>query len=967
MSSSGPPSGNGSSKSSSKTPPKSIWKTRKTSTHWGPIRSLLALTPLVLSPLLALKFHYALPEPLTDLTNPVTGQQQISEARILSFAKYLSEDIGYRTVGTYEHAIADAWMTREAESVKRRCEEVVKQLKEETGKDRNLECEFWRQEGNGNHRFDMMGKRLYKTYRNLTNIVIRISNGTPEGKEHALLVNSHLDSTLPSPGAADDAIAVGIMLDCIRVLVETPEWEPKHAVVFLFNNAEESLQDGSHLFSTQHPVASTVRAVINLEAAGTTGRELLFQATSEQMIEAYSHVPRPFGTVFANEIFTSGILLSDTDFRQFEYYLNVTGLDMAIVGNSYLYHMRKDLVSNIQPGVGQNMGENALALIHYLTTSPKSPIPELAMGYVKPKTVFFSYLGGFVIFSFEAAKKMYSALLAGTVGFLLVGGGVLGAGAATAVVGKGSAANAPWFTLLKDQGRGMLAVTAGIIGSNFAANLAALIMQRVLGKGMSWFSSVYSPLVLYAPPAIFGALLSQYLLAPIPERTVLSSMLLMQSSITLVLQLNGIGSAIIFFLSSFPLFLVMVGNYLLTGAGAGGATAGDKRVSLWVYALGQIVPLLTGTMILVSVLEVFVPLTGRIGAEAPSEHIIATIVSSIGSKSLPLVLPFAHRFGKEKLGKGVLLAGVITVAVMSVFSRREVFDDMHQKRMFVLHLENITSHEQHLHLSAADGAPGFEKLVHEIANQFAVASEQPPSLVVMDDHNAEWDSLYPFSAFLTPYQVALPVDPSYISPWASEEEGGMGGFTVKAVHDVRDLKEGTRSLTIRIDHPGLIWTVIAFDAHVLEWSLDDNPPDEYARHHIKEASFYGVDSYEVNLVIKDPPSSEGSESQPEGLKINFVGLEERGIWPAKKALLYAEQSDNVHDAGASGSSSNNNKGGAGHAVVIPKQGQVVNEGKKPRDGVALRFFEELDGWLEVRTGGTVDALLMGCVAGVTVV
>lgn len=106
-----------------------------------------------------------------------------------------------------------------------------------------------------------------------------------------------------------------------------------------------------------------VRAAINLEAAGTTGRDLLFQATSEQMIEAYSHVPRyvspspsyflwraflyflysyrPFGTILANEIFSSGVILSDTDFRQFEQYLNVTGLDMAIVGNSYLYHMRK--------------------------------------------------------------------------------------------------------------------------------------------------------------------------------------------------------------------------------------------------------------------------------------------------------------------------------------------------------------------------------------------------------------------------------------------------------------------------------------------------------------------------------------------------------------------------------------------------------------------------------------------------
>jgi hypothetical protein len=58
--------------------------------------------------------------------------------------------------------------------------------------------------------FDMMNKRLYKTYVNLSNIVMRVSNGTSEGKEHAVLVNSHLDSTLPSPGAADDAISVGV-------------------------------------------------------------------------------------------------------------------------------------------------------------------------------------------------------------------------------------------------------------------------------------------------------------------------------------------------------------------------------------------------------------------------------------------------------------------------------------------------------------------------------------------------------------------------------------------------------------------------------------------------------------------------------------------------------------------------------------------------------------------------------------
>jgi Zn-dependent M28 family amino/carboxypeptidase len=119
-----------------------------------------------------------------------------------------------------------------------------------------------------------MGKRLYKTYVDLTNIVIRVSDGTPEGKEHALLVSAHLDSTLPSPGAADDALSVGVMLDCIRVLTHTPGWTPSHAIIFckrpfngfflsrtefgvVFNHGEESLQDASHLFSTQHPIAHT--------------------------------------------------------------------------------------------------------------------------------------------------------------------------------------------------------------------------------------------------------------------------------------------------------------------------------------------------------------------------------------------------------------------------------------------------------------------------------------------------------------------------------------------------------------------------------------------------------------------------------------------------------------------------------------------------------------------------------------
>ena len=81
------------------------------------------------------------------------------------------------------------------------------------------------------------------------------------------------------------------------------------------------------------------------------------KATSEEMIQAYAHVPRPFGTIIASEIFGSGIMMSEyvhtthictvfhflncvsfsTDFRQFELYLNVTGLDVSRLLSVYAW------------------------------------------------------------------------------------------------------------------------------------------------------------------------------------------------------------------------------------------------------------------------------------------------------------------------------------------------------------------------------------------------------------------------------------------------------------------------------------------------------------------------------------------------------------------------------------------------------------------------------------------------------
>ncbi|KAG9308049.1 hypothetical protein JVU11DRAFT_12616 [Chiua virens] len=885
---------------------------------WGAIRSMLALAPLFLAlPLCTLYQQFTLPTPNVHPYDPQTGLPHPSEAIILSYAKFLSEDIGYRTPGTREHAEADAWMVVKAEEVRRLCEEIV--IKE---KGRKLECEVWRQEGSGSHRFDMMNARLYKTYVNLSNIIIRISDGTERGKASAVLINAHVDSTLPSPGAADDGLAVGVMLECARVLVETKGWEPTHSIIFLFNNAEESLQDGSHLFSTQHPIASTVRAVVNLEAAGTTGPELLFQATSEEMIEAYSHVPRPYGTIYANEIFSSGVLLSDTDFRQFEYYLNVTGLDMAVVGNSYMYHMRGDLVENIQPGVAQHMAENSLALLRFLS-SDKSPIPRLEHGFARPRTVFFTNLGLFFIYSFTMAKIMYVTLFAASL-FLV------------------------WATGVRRVWTALGAVISALVGGLIAANGLAFVMTNILHKGMSWFRAEYFPIILYCPAAVVGALITQVLFSRTGsdqtlEKPILAALLLFQSGLAAVGQLFNVGSSAAPFLGATGMLAALGVDALLARSRGISHANGEAKVngndidktakkrmlststysdvSLWAYAIAMVIPLTTGPQLLAATLVVFVPLTGRIGGDAPSEFIIASIVTVLGAFMVSFGVPFAHRFGPAALRRALIFAILALGVVIAFFYNQAPFDRQHQKRLFVIHMEDLVTQEQHLHIAAADGAPGFDDLVHDIADKFG-ADSTPPKAIIMDDYINDWDALYPFSAFLSPFKIDLPLAHAYDAPWPIEER-----FSVTAVNDTIDVVQaGTRTLTIRIDHPGIIWTVIAFDAHVLEWTLDNNPPDEFARHHIKEASFYGTDTWAVTMTIKLPTVEDGESaatSMDTSLKIDFVGIQEKRMWPGKKA-----ESDG---------------------------------------GQAMKLFKEFDAWIEEKTGGTVDAMLLGCVRGETVV
>ncbi len=88
-------------------------------------------------------------------------------------------------------------------------------------------------------------------YRGLQNVAARLRAGPVESR-HSILVNCHFDSVPQSPGASDDAVNCGIMLEVLRALSSRAgHARLENDVVFLFNGAEETPLPASHAFITQ--------------------------------------------------------------------------------------------------------------------------------------------------------------------------------------------------------------------------------------------------------------------------------------------------------------------------------------------------------------------------------------------------------------------------------------------------------------------------------------------------------------------------------------------------------------------------------------------------------------------------------------------------------------------------------------------------------------------------------------------
>ncbi|CAL8074667.1 unnamed protein product [Calicophoron daubneyi] len=222
------------------------------------------------------------------------------------------------------------------------------------------------------------------TYDNLRNFVLRFHD-PKEGDaalRSAFLVNCHYDSAIGSPGASDAFVSCAILLECGRAL-STGKFQLKNDIIFLFNGAEENILPSSHAFITQHEWAKDIKAFLNLEGAGAGGRLMVFQVGpgkgSNILMSAYSQSFRqPYATVVAEELFQSGAIPSDTDYRIFRDFGGVPGIDMAYISDGYAYHTPFDTEARISCECLQRAGLDTLKFVTVVAKDERiKTIPRL--------------------------------------------------------------------------------------------------------------------------------------------------------------------------------------------------------------------------------------------------------------------------------------------------------------------------------------------------------------------------------------------------------------------------------------------------------------------------------------------------------------------------------------------------------------------------------------------------------------
>ncbi len=188
----------------------------------------------------------------------------------------------------------------------------------------------------------------------------------PGRRGEAIALVTHYDSVPDGPGAADDGLGVAVCLEAGRVLAQRKA--PNYATALIFTDGEEVGLMGA-IALTRDPIMGWIRAVMNFEAIGSGGPDVLFETApgSGIVVGAWARAAfRPAGASYMADVYRH--LPNSTDFTVFSR-SRVPGINFAAVGDGFTYHTDRDTFARLDPGLLERAGETAVRTVEALDAS----------------------------------------------------------------------------------------------------------------------------------------------------------------------------------------------------------------------------------------------------------------------------------------------------------------------------------------------------------------------------------------------------------------------------------------------------------------------------------------------------------------------------------------------------------------------------------------------------------------------
>ena len=226
-----------------------------------------------------------------------------------------------------------------------------------------------------------------------------------EYKPTELLFVAHYDSRYSQPfardtvwsyGAADDGYGVGVILETVSQLLKNrSEW--KQGVKVLFTDAEEvGMMGMTAIWENNREVFENVGLMVNIEARGTWGPVLLFEACpgNEKVLDLYASTSKyPYTYSLTTVVYN--FMPNFTDFTIVKD--SIPGLNFSNISDVNHYHTHLDNFSNISEKTIQHYGEQVLPLAQaYVTGEEYSDVNAMkadkdAVNFTIPALGLFNF------------------------------------------------------------------------------------------------------------------------------------------------------------------------------------------------------------------------------------------------------------------------------------------------------------------------------------------------------------------------------------------------------------------------------------------------------------------------------------------------------------------------------------------------------------------------------------------------